>query len=120
MEGVFCTLEQAIENRIEIRLGSIAKFFSPLLAMQLEPRLGIRLESVSPIMSISNLSSPVLIMSGSEDRHALPSEAQALYEAANEPKSIWFVEGAAHQDLHRYNKGSYEKRVLNFFLKYLY
>jgi len=120
LEGVYATLEQAIENRIAIRLGDTAKLLSPLLTMQFEPRLGVPLESVRPVAAISNLRSPVLIMSGAEDRHALPSEAQALYDAANHPKSILFVEGAAHQDLHRYDTEAYEKAVLDFLSKYLY
>jgi len=119
LEGVFGTLEQAIENRIRIRLGDLAALLAPLLSMQLEPRLGISLKSVSPADAVSNLRSPVLIVSGTEDKHALPAEAQAIYDAANEPKNIWFIKGAAHQDLHRYNQKSYEKRVLQFFSKYL-
>jgi len=119
LEGVFGTLMQAVENRIAIWLGSAGKLLSPLLTMQLEPRLGIALESVSPVAAISKLCAPVLIISGAEDQHALPSEAQAIYDAANQPKSIWFIDGAAHQDLHRYDERSYEDRVLKFFAEYL-
>lgn len=119
LEAVFGTLEQAIENRIAIRLGSAGKILSPLLAIQLEPRLGIPLESISPANAVSNLRSPVLIVSGTEDRHALPSEAQAIYDAANQPKTLWLVDGAEHQDLHRYDEASYERKILKFFLESL-
>ena len=119
LEGVYASLDQAIENRIAIRLGSASKALSPLLSLQYELRLGIPLESVAPLIAIKELHSPVFILSGSKDRHALPSEAQALYDAAHQPKSLWFIEGAAHQDLHRYDKAQYEQEILNFFSNYL-
>lgn len=119
LEGVFATLTQAIENRIVNRLGGFGKVLSPLLSSQFEPRLGIPLESVSPVNAISKLRSPVLIISGAEDRHARPSEAQAIYDAANQPKSLWFIDGAQHQDLHRYNEEDYERKILTFFSQHL-
>lgn len=119
LEGVFATLEQAIENRIVMRLGELGKTLSPLLLLQFEPRMGISLESMSPAKAISDFHAPVLIASGSEDRHALPSEAQAIYDAANHPKSLWYLEGAHHQDLHRYDKTSYQRKILSFFAENL-
>lgn len=119
IEGVYGTIEQAIKNRIALRLGNIATVLSPLLSWQLEPRLGISLESLSVVNAVYRLHSPILIISGKQDRHALPSEAQAIYDAANQPKSLWMVDGASHEDLHKYNKEHYEKRILDFFLKHL-
>ena len=119
LEGVFGTLEQAIENRIVIRLGSLGRVLSPLLFLQFEPRLGIPLESMSPATAVTNYHGPVLIASGTEDRHALPLEAQAIFDSANQPKSLWFVEGARHQDLHRYDTHSYQRKVLSIFQEHL-
>ena len=119
IEGVYGTIEQAIKNRIALRLGRVATVLSPLLSWQLEPRLGISLDSLSVVNAVSRLNSPILIISGNQDRHALPSEAQAIFDAANQPKSLWMIEGASHEDLYEYNNESYEKRILDFFTEHL-
>ena len=119
IEGVYGTIEQAIKNRIAIRLGNYATMLSPLLSWQLEPRLGISLESLSVVDAASRLHSPILVISGNQDRHALPTEAQAIFDAANQPKSLWMIEGASHEDLYEYNNESYEKRILDFFAEHL-
>ena len=109
IEGVYATLEEAIANRIAIRLGQPAKILTPLLSLQLEPRLGISLDSVAPVKAISQLQAPVLIISGAQDKHALPSEAQAIYDNANQPKSLWIVDGASHEDIHKFDSAKYEE-----------
>jgi fermentation-respiration switch protein FrsA (DUF1100 family) len=40
--------------------------------------------------------------------------SQALFHAASQPKKLWIVKGAAHLDLHVFEKQSYEQRVLQF------
>jgi len=61
----------------------------------------------------------VLILYGSVDRHAKPSEARALFAAAQGPKEIREFSGAAHVDLHRFDRTKYEKCVGDFLAKYI-
>ena len=39
--------------------------------------------------------------------------------AAAEPKEFWIVDGARHQDLHKFREREYEERILTFFEKHL-
>ena len=119
LESVYSSFEQAVQNRLEIRFGEYGRLFAPLLLWQVKPRLDISLESLSPVAAIPKLSSPVLIISGTEDKRTLPIEAKDLFSNAPEPKSLWMVEGAKHQDLHLFNPGQYENRILQFFQQYL-
>jgi uncharacterized protein len=114
LEAVYPRITRAVENRIRIRLGFLAPILTPLLLMQLEPRLHIAASDLEPIRSIGRLGAPVLIAAGSKDEHTTLEETRALFEAASDPKSLWVVEGARHQDLLAYDKMGYEEHVVGF------
>ena len=83
--------------------------------MQLQPRLGLSTDQLRPITKIGNIKAPKLIIAGSEDKHTLLSESQQMYKSAQEPKELWIVNGAQHQDIYRFAKLDYELHVLMFF-----
>jgi uncharacterized protein len=114
LEAVYPRITRAVENRIRIRLGPLAPMLTPLLLMQLEPRLHIAASELEPIRSIGRLGASVLIAAGSKDEHTTLEESQELFDAASTPKSLWIVEGARHQDLLAYDKKGYEEHVVGF------
>lgn len=119
LEAVYSSIGNAIENRMAIRLGEFGRIVAPLLEWQIQPRLGIAPESLAPISAIRNLKSPVLIIAGENDRHTLRKESKSMFRAASPPKELWLIEGAQHQNLHRYTPAMYQRRILAFFDKYL-
>jgi alpha-beta hydrolase superfamily lysophospholipase len=119
LEAVYPRLTRAVENRIRIRAGPMAPFLAPLLLMQLEPRLHIAPSDLEPIKSIKRLGAPVLIAAGSDDEHTTLSESEELYAAAANPKELWVVKGAHHQDLLAYNAEEYEVHVIKFLISNL-
>ncbi len=60
----------------------------------------------------------LIIAGGKDDRTTLP-ESRKLFQKAPEPKMLWVVEGAGHQDFHRYAPKQYERRVLAFLDRYI-
>lgn len=84
-------------------------------------RLGINPEECSPIYHISRLSPrPIFIIQGGSDARVPVSEGELLLNTAKEPKELWVVPGADHDNI----QGSapeeeYKKRVLSFFRKWL-
>src|SRR5262245_27454938 len=119
LESVYPTIEEATANRLAMRLGSWAKALTPLLTLQLKPRLGIGRENLCPIEHVKESRTPKLIIYGTTDRHTTVEESQRLVEAAMEPKESWAVQGAGHIDLHAYSRVEYEERVLLFLSKHL-
>jgi uncharacterized protein len=93
LEAVYPRISRAVENRIRIRLGGLAPILSPLLLMQLEPRLHMEVSDLEPIRSIGRLGARVLVMAGSRDEHTTLEESRELFDAASNPKSLWIVEG---------------------------
>jgi uncharacterized protein len=114
LEAVYPRISSAVENRIRIRLGPLAPMLTPLLLVQLEPRLGISPADLEPIRSIGRLGAPVLVAAGSRDEHTTLGESRELLAAAAEPKAIWIAEGAKHQDLLAYDALGYEEHVVGF------
>jgi fermentation-respiration switch protein FrsA (DUF1100 family) len=119
LEAVYSSIEEAVSNRISIRLGPFGHYLAPLFTWQIEPRLDVRLEDLSPLSEIGQLTAPVLIVGGTEDMHTRVEETQRMYDAARSPKQIWHIEGAPHQNFHQYAGEEYEKRVLSFVRRYL-
>jgi uncharacterized protein len=119
LEAVYPRITRAVENRIRIRLGFLAPVLTPILLMQLEPRLHIAASELEPIRSIGRLGAPVLIAAGSKDEHTTLEESRELFEAASTPKSLWIVEGARHQDLLEFDRDGYEKHVAGFLMQAL-
>jgi pimeloyl-ACP methyl ester carboxylesterase len=62
---------------------------------------------------------PLLMIHGGADTYIKPEMARALYRLARQPKELWVVEGAKHnQAFHEANE-AYRRRVLDFFYFHL-
>jgi uncharacterized protein len=120
LESLHPTFEEAVENRLRLHLGEFGVWIKPLLLSYLSLLLDLPIDELNPIDRISNLTSPVLLISGTHDRHTTQSEAERLYAAAPRPKELWIVPGAGHYNMHIYDSSSYEERVSSFLSEYLW
>jgi uncharacterized protein len=114
LEAVYPRLRRAVGNRINLRLRPLGTVLAPLLLAQVKPRLGVAVEDLEPIRHIAALGAPVLVVGGSLDAHTTEEETRDLHAAAAEPRELWIVEGAAHQDFSRFDAAGYEARVIGF------
>lgn len=119
LESMFPTITEAVWDRLQAHLGPFAQPVAPLMLWQLPLRLGVWPEQLRPIARLPSLRSPVLIASGSVDRHTTLAETTRLYDAARGPKELWIVDGAAHVDLHAFDPAAYESKVSAFLARYL-
>jgi fermentation-respiration switch protein FrsA (DUF1100 family) len=114
LEAVYPTLREAVVARLEIRLGPLAEFLTPLLLSQVTLRLGVDPDSIAPIEGIRLVTAPLLLIAGERDRHTPLAQSRRLFDAAPAPKTLWVVRGAEHVDFHRRDPLEYEQRVLEF------
>jgi len=119
LEMVYPTIDQAVGDRLALRLGNWSRTLTPLLTWQLKLRSGITARDLRPIDHVNDLRMPKLFIAGSKDMHTTIEESRELFSAASEPKDLWVVNGAKHQDLHTFAKTEYEQRVLAFFAQKL-
>ncbi len=114
LESVYPNIHDAIGNRVAERFGSLAAVPASLLLFQLKLRLGISAGELRPIDHLPDVGCPVMIASGTEDKHTTEFETRAMFTAARAPKQMWLVDGAAHVDLLRFNPIDYEQHVMRF------
>ncbi len=119
VEAVFADAETAVGNRLEMRFGRYGRLLSPMLTWQIRLFLGIDEDRLNTVRAAEKVDQPIFVLYGSEDRHARPVEAKAIYAGVRGPKKIWEVLGAAHVDLYRFAGEDYEKRVGEFIATYL-
>ena len=119
VESCYPTIQLAIEDRMIVWFGGLGPFVVPLLTWQLYPRLGIGLADLCPIAEVPRLATPKFFLAGDADPNTTAKESLALFAAAAEPKQLWMVHGAVHEDLHHFAPQPYETQVLAFLAKYL-
>jgi esterase/lipase len=119
LESVYPTIEEAIKNRIALRLGELGRYLAPLLTLQIKPRLGINIDQLHPIDHIKNVKGAIFVVCGSIDKHTTMEESKRMFEHANEPKQLWVIDGAAHVDFSSFAEDRYKTKVLSFFKHYL-
>src|SRR5436190_14291793 len=114
LEAVYPSIDRAIMNRLEMRVGPLGRVAAPMLLLQLQPRLGVPPSAVKPVDHIAELGCPLLIVAGSDDRHTTVGDTQILFAAAREPKDLWLIQGAAHVDFLDFAGDVYRQRILAF------
>jgi pimeloyl-ACP methyl ester carboxylesterase len=86
--------------------------------------IGARLRSgaalPSPVDGVSRVAPRgLLLIASREDRLIRAEQSVRLYEAANEPKELFIVDGAGHAEAWSTAGAEYEERVLGFLDRYL-
>jgi hypothetical protein len=71
-------------------------------------------ESYESIEKITRLSCPVMVIHGDSDELIPVEEGIALYEAAPEPKELYLVRGAGHNDVSTTAGDEYARRISSF------
>ena len=74
---------------------------------------------VSPIDAVKNIHGPILFIHGRDDTFIRYQYSEEMYAAANEPKELWLIDKAHHNDVHEIGRREYENRIVGFFEKYL-
>jgi pimeloyl-ACP methyl ester carboxylesterase len=119
LEAVYPRARMAIENRLRTRFGAAAPFLVPLLTMQLPLRVGVSAEQLEPIRYASGLKGAVLIIAGEKDRYTTLAESLELYEAMPQPRDMWVVRDAGHQDFLARDPAGYQAHAISFLREHL-
>jgi fermentation-respiration switch protein FrsA (DUF1100 family) len=114
IESVYTRMDHAIHNRVAERLGPLSWLPAELLLLQFRPRIGVSPAQLCPIDHIADVVCPILVVSGAEDPHTPASETETLFAAASEPKQLWLVPDAGHEDLRKAAGTAYDQRLGDF------
>jgi fermentation-respiration switch protein FrsA (DUF1100 family) len=122
--SAFALTSETIETFIAHEQPGVPTWAVPILANAIvfwaEQEWDFPAESVDTQPVVGQISPrPILIMHGGADDKVGPGDGQKLYDAAVEPKELWFVEEAGHVNFEEFVPKEYEQRLIAFFDKYL-
>jgi len=117
-ESAYASLENEVP--IQIEGNGIPFFLAPLVQRFVEQSVGFKAEQASAVNYIAKISPrPVFILQGGMDSVVPPESGQQLYDAAKEPRELWFEPDLWHAEFPTKLPEEYEKRVVAFFDQYL-
>jgi uncharacterized protein len=117
-DGPYAQLAHPIANRMREIGYPLAWIGSRLIVAAAWLRAGIALPS--PLSAVPHVAPRGLLLIGARDDRLISwRQAQALYEAAGEPKELYVVDGAAHAEAWATAGPTYEQRVLSFLARHL-
>ena len=94
--------------------------FVPLITFFAEREAGFSVDEVDAKRWIPKIAPrPVFILQGGADVVISKSSGERLYQAAGEPKELWFEPKVGHASFDGALPAEYERRVTAFFDKYL-
>ncbi|HEX7395304.1 MAG TPA: hypothetical protein VF313_10290 [Anaerolineaceae bacterium] len=89
-----------------------------LVAVAYALTVGVWPGEVSPVWDLPAISPrPLLLIHGEKEMGR--TRGQEQFAAAGEPKTLWVVPGAGHGEYYKVQPKEYEKRVVEFFDRYL-
>lgn len=114
--AAFSSLSDTLDTSVRFFTGMPPFPFAPLIAFWAEQATGIRVSDVDATRSIGRISPrPVLLMQGGADEVISTTSGQRLYDAAGQPKSLWFDEQVGHARFDTARPAEYERRVIGLF-----
>ena len=116
----FSSLNDTVSTSVEYFTDLPAFPFAPLIVFWAERETGFETEDVDTTKWIAQLSPrPVFLMQGGADVVISADSGQRLYDAAGEPKELWFDPELGHVKFDTERAEEFERRVSEFFGKYL-
>jgi alpha-beta hydrolase superfamily lysophospholipase len=119
VESTYDNIENAIDRRFRHYIALPGSVDASLMLPIAERRIGISAAHISPIDSMKSLRAPILVISGEEDTRTTAEDTRRLFESAPEPKELWLIPGADHENLQAFAGEEYTRRVVAFFDRHL-
>jgi pimeloyl-ACP methyl ester carboxylesterase len=74
-----------------------------------------RAAAVSPFDAVRAVHVPLFLLHGTADPLIRSSYSEQVYANANEPKQLWLIDGAKHNDMEQVGGEEYVRRIVRFF-----
>jgi alpha-beta hydrolase superfamily lysophospholipase len=114
IESCYDELVNAVNNRFKSMLFIPGEIGSALMIPIAEKKLNANISDIAPVNYIEKIEVPVYVISGASDTRTTVEETKKIFSKAKEPKQLWIVPNAKHEDLYRVDRAEYEKNILEF------
>lgn len=119
LESCYDRLRTAFRRRMETHLGIYVPGCDIALWWLARRTIGFERSDANPLDTAREASMPKLFLAGTHEQRLPVEDTVRLYDSAAEPKDLWLVQSAAHEDFHRASPSTYENRVGLFFTQHL-
>jgi len=119
-DSAFSSLDDTVKVSVPHQTGLPAFPYAPLIVFWAEHEAGFDSAEIDAKRWVGKISPrPILLLQGGRDAFISPESGQRLYEAAGDPKELWFDPDVGHTQFDRDRPEEFEKRVGGFFEKHL-
>jgi len=119
-DSAFSSLQDEIAKGVQRVTGLPAFPFAPMIQFFAERQTGFSASEVAAVEHIDEISPrPVFILQGGADALIPTDSGQKLYDAAGEPRELWFDPELDHVQFSTRRAEEYEARVVAFFDRHL-
>ncbi len=116
LESCYDTIEHALANRLERRVGPLTPLVAWPLELVVEQLVDLRAEDLDPAKALSRANCPILVLAGDSERVLKEDETRHLFSCIPGPKRLELFPGADHEDLLAHDPKRYI-RVVDAFLR---
>ncbi|MGA9364644.1 MAG: alpha/beta hydrolase [Bacteroidota bacterium] len=118
-EGCFTDLRTISLDRQRRIIKLRWEFLGNLVMNKAERIAGFECDVVSPLKALEGIQVPVLFAHGTEDSIISPRYSEMLYRKANEPKELYYIRNAYHNNTWIVGGKEYEEKLISFFDRWL-
>ncbi|HLB00582.1 MAG TPA: alpha/beta hydrolase [Bacteroidota bacterium] len=113
-ENSFATLRSIFDDYQKRMIKLPFHYLRNLVIKRSELVAGFEANAVSPLEAVRKIDIPLMIIVAEQDHLIRAEYSHSLFAAANEPREMFSIQGAAHSDTWEVAGGLYEKRILDF------
>ena len=119
-DGAFSSVSDTVGTSVKFFTGLPSFPFAPFIVFWTERELGGSVHDIDAKNWIPMIAPrPVLLLQGGADKVVSPESGAKLFEAAREPKELWFEPDVGHAEFLKQKPAEFEKRVTGFYSKHL-
>lgn len=114
-ESGFATLRSIFDDYQKRMIKLPWHYLRNLVIKRSEHLAHFKANAVSPLDAVKDVHVPIFILHGTADDLIKYQYSEMVYRNTGEPKEIWLIEGAKHNDMAVVGGQEYEDRILKFF-----
>jgi fermentation-respiration switch protein FrsA (DUF1100 family) len=115
-QSAFSSMADTLEKSVRFFTGLPPFPFAPLIAFWAERHAGVSIDEIDTRRLIGRISPrPVLLMQGGADVVISTDSGRRLFDAAGQPKELWFEPSLGHARFDTARPEEFERRLVQFF-----
>ncbi len=114
-ESGFATLRTVFDEYQKRMIKLPWHYLRNIVIIRSEQLAHFKASAVSPLDAVRTVTIPLFILHGTADNLIKSTYSEQVFRNANEPKELWLIDGARHNDMAEIGGEEYFRRIVTFF-----